>query len=298
MRRRSRKAKLPTLTSQPSHRLRTGPGGCQATGPAIQSPMETLLVDPPGAYLRYLDFPGEELPLVFLHGLGCAASSDFPRVAANPVLAGHRSLLIDFFGHGYSDGPEDFGYTLEDHAGTVRQLLDHLSLKGCAVFGHSMGGAVAITLAALRPDLVSRLILAEGNLDPGGGLVSTSVAAQSEHEFRARGHQALLERLPAGGFITSVGPFRVCASHALHRSAVSLVKGTQPTMRETFYSLHMPRAYLFGERGLPDPETERLASHGIQIVVVRNAGHAMTLDNPAGVAQAIRQTLAVTASNV
>jgi pimeloyl-ACP methyl ester carboxylesterase len=260
--------------------------------------METLLLDPPGAYVRYLDFPGEELPLVFLHGLGCAASSDFPRVAANPVLAGHRSLLIDFFGHGYSDGPGDFGYALEDHAGTVWQLLDHLSLKGCAVFGHSMGGAVAITLAALRPDLVSRLILAEGNLDPGGGSISKSIAAQSEHEFQARGHQALLERLPAVGFITSVGPFRVCAPHGLYRSAVGLSKGTHPTMRERLYGLRMPRAYLFGEQSLPDPETERLASHGIRVVVIPKAGHAMALDNPAGVARAIRQTLDVPAASV
>jgi pimeloyl-ACP methyl ester carboxylesterase len=195
--------------------------------------METLFLDPPGAYLRYLDFPGDALPLVFLHGLGCAASSDFPRVAANPLLTGHRSLLIDFFGHGYSDGPQGFGYTLEEHAGTVSRLLDHLSITDCAVFGHSMGGAVAITLAALRPGLVSRLILAEGNLDPGSGSISKSIASQTEDEFQALGHAALLERLPAAGFTTSVGPFRVCASHGLYRSAVGLAMGTSPTMRET-----------------------------------------------------------------
>lgn len=257
--------------------------------------METLFLDPPGAYLRYLDFPGDALPVVFLHGLGCAASSDFPRVAANPRLIGHRAVLIDFFGHGYSDGPRDFGYTLEDHAGTVTRLLDHLSLTDCAVFGHSMGGAVAITLAALRPDLVSRLILAEGNLDPGGGSISKSIAAQSEDEFQALGHAALLQRLPGAGFITSVGPFRVCASHGLYRSALGLAKGTRPTMRETLYELRIPRAYLFGERGLPDPETERLASHGIDVVTISHAGHAMALDNPAGVAQAITQTLGVPA---
>ena len=32
---------------------------------------------------------------------------------------------------------------------------------------HSMGGSVAIMLASRRPDLVSRLVVAEANLDPG-----------------------------------------------------------------------------------------------------------------------------------
>ena len=37
---------------------------------------------------------------------------------------------------------------------------------GAELVAHSMGGAVAIVLAARRPDLVSRLVLTEANLDP------------------------------------------------------------------------------------------------------------------------------------
>lgn len=154
-----------------------------------------------------------------------------------------------------------------------------------------MGGAVAITLAALRPDLVFRLILAEANLDPGGGFVSKVIAAQSEDQFVATGHVALLERLTGLGFVTSVGSFRVCDSRGLYRSAVGLVKGTQPTMRERLYEMSMPRAHLFGERSLPDTDTEELPRHGVNTLIVRNAGHDMMFDNPKGVADAIKQTL-------
>jgi pimeloyl-ACP methyl ester carboxylesterase len=258
--------------------------------------MDSLLLEPPGAYLRYLDVPGENLPVVWLHGLGCAASVDFAPVAANPALTGHRSLLIDLFGHGYSDGPEEFRYTLEDHAHSVSQLLDHLSLKDCAVFGHSMGGSVAISLAALRHDLVSRLIIAEGNLDPGGGTVSARIAEQTEREFETTGHRALLEWFVGEGWVTRVATFRVSSPLGLYRSAVGLVKGTQPTMRERLYDFRIPRAYLFGERGLPDPDTERLASQGIQVLVVPNSGHDMVVDNPAGLAEAVAQALHVIAS--
>jgi pimeloyl-ACP methyl ester carboxylesterase len=62
-------------------------------------------------------------------------------------------------------------------------------------------------------------------------------------------------------------------------------------MREMLYGLTIPRAYIFGERSLPDSDTEILATRGIQVSVVPKAGHAMMFDNPAGVAEAIKQTL-------
>lgn len=136
-------------------------------------------------------------------------------MVAEPGVVGHRRVLVDLFGHGYSDRPENFGYTLEEHADTVAQVLDHLSLKGCGVFGHSMGGSVAITLAARRPDLVSRLILAEANLDPGGGFISTFIAGHTEDAFVATGHQETIQRMIALGLVLSAGSFRICGSPAL-----------------------------------------------------------------------------------
>ena len=162
-------------------------------------------MEPTGAYLRYEDVPGDEEPIVWLHGLGCAASADFAHVAAHPSLRGHRSLLIDLLGHGYSDAPKDFGYALEDHARTVAALMDHLGLSHSPVFGHSMGGSVAITMAAERPDLVSRLIIAEGNLDPGGGTVSSGIARQTDGSARGSPARARRSSWPPGTRRSSTG---------------------------------------------------------------------------------------------
>lgn len=161
-----------------------------------------------------MDFDGERPALVFIHGLGCAGSSHFSRVAAEPAISGYRRVVLDLLGHGYSDRPEDFGYSLEEHADTVAQLLDRLDLNSCVVFGHSMGGAIAITLAVERPDLVSQLVLAEPNLTPGGGFVSKVIASQTEADFHDGGHDQLLDRLAELGFVTSVGSFRICSSRA------------------------------------------------------------------------------------
>lgn len=241
--------------------------------------------------LRYLDFEGEKVPLVYIHGLGCAGSSHFSRLVAEAAIGGHRHVVIDLLGHGYSDRPEDFGHTLEEHADTVSQLLDHLRISSCVVFGHSMGGAIAIILAAQRPDLVSQLILAESNLDPGGGFISKVIASQTESEFRTSGHEQVLDRLTALGFVTSVGSFRICSPSGLYRSATGLINATEPTIRERLYASAIPRTFLIGERSLPDPATEELPKHGIETLIIAHAGHDMTFDNPAGVASAIQRAL-------
>ncbi len=161
--------------------------------------MKTFGVVEAGALLRYHDLPGAAPPLLFVHGLGCASSSDYPRVAAEPALAARRRLLVDLLGFGFSDRPPAFGYAVEDHARTVVALIGHLALESLDLFGHSMGGSIAIEVARARPRIVRRLVLTEPNLDPGGGTFSRPAAAMSERDFIARGHEAAAREAAAHG---------------------------------------------------------------------------------------------------
>ena len=155
---------------------------------------------------------------------------------------------------------------------------------------------MAITLAATRPDLVSRLALLEANLDPlgpGEGAISTGIACQTEEAFCAEGFDDLVDFCRRGGLqgdgtaATFAGVIQVATPHALHRSAVDLVQATRPTMRERLLEMDMLRAYIFGEKSLPDPDYDALAREGIQVLTVSEAGHGMVFDNPAGVAEAL-----------
>lgn len=268
--------------------------------------MESLFLPQWRSFLRYHDLPGENPTRVYLPGLGGPSSASFINVVANPLMAGYRSLLVDFLGSGFSDQPGEFSYSLEDHAHTVAELLDHVGAKDCMVIGHSHGGSVGIVLADLRPDLVSQLIVAEGNLDPGGGLFSRQVAAQSEREFIERGYRTLLEGIIAEairgdkGLASFAGILQIAAPYAIHRGAVSLVEATQPTLRERFYQLRIPCAYIYGERSVPHdaasalpdaPDPNELVKQGIRVFVVPNAGHGMTWDNPTGFAHALKEAL-------
>lgn len=265
--------------------------------------MKSFLLPEWQAFLRYEDLSGKNPTSVYLTGLGMPSHASFASIVAeHPTLVAHRSIFVDLLGCGFSDGPEDFDYSLENHAGTVALLLDELDLVGCNVIGYSMGGAVAITLAALRPDLVSRLALMEANLDPlgpGEGAVSTGIAEQTEEEFCVHGFRALIESFRQAGregnkrAAIVAGIAQVATPQALYRSAVSLVQGTRPTMRERLLQMKIPRAFIFGEESLPDPDWEALSNEGIQVLTVPNTGHGMAFENPSGVAEALSRALSI-----
>jgi len=239
------------------------------------------------AHLRYHDLPGRDPVLVFLHGLGSASSSYFPRAVVHPRLRDHRSLLIDLLGYGYSDRPEDFDYTMEEQAEIVVSFLRDLDVSGSVLVGHSMGGSIAILVAGAAPRLVGRLIVAEGNLDPGPGAVSGQITAIAEEEFVSRGHADFVRAMRDAGFPDYAGTVRACDPAALHRSAVSLIAPRRPTYRDRLACLKLPRTFVYGEKNVPNPDVERLTADGVDVRVIPGSGHDMLVDNPDGFADAV-----------
>ena len=249
------------------------------------------------AFLRYLEIPGRDPPLLWLHGWQCTSSGELLEAAVQPSLSGRRSLLIDFLGHGYSDRPEKFGYTLEDHADTIVTLLDALGLMECGIVGHSMGGTVAIQVAAARPDVVSLLVLAEGGPDIADPEPDDSghLSGQSEADYVATGYPELLGGLtvaaladPAGISAVHLGITRLVDPRAIHREAGSMDSTAERPLAAVLVGLAMPRWYLHGELSEPEPDYERfLAESGIGFRIVPAAGHPMGLQNPAGLAATV-----------
>ncbi len=257
--------------------------------------MKSLWMPQHSACIRFHDFPGSEPAIVLLHGLGSASSADFPALARQPALSRFRFILPDFLGFGFSDKPADFDYSLESHAETVYRILQHLGLSNVCLFGHSMGGAVAVALTAAHPEPISRLVLAEANLDPGVGQASKMIAAQTESDYVAKGHSQFLRSIEQGiqqspGLACFAGALRVADPIAVHRSAVGLMRGTVPSQRQLFLSMKIPRSFIYGELSLPDPDRNSLRAGGIDILIVPKAGHAMMHDNPEGFGLALQQS--------
>lgn len=253
--------------------------------------MQSLRLPGTNACMRYHDLPGEGVPLLFIHGLGCASSFDYPQVACDPSLAARRRILVDLPGAGFSDKPEGLDYGVEAQAGYLCALVEELGLGEYDVYGHSMGGAVAIELAGRSATPPRALVLSEANLDPGGGEFSSRIAAYGAQVYCAQGHDAVIKMARrSGGAAWAVGLAASCAE-AVYGGAAALVRGTAPSWREMLLSLPMPRTYLFGERSLPDADFEGLRSAGVHTAVVPEAGHSMAWENPSGLAGAIAAAL-------
>lgn len=253
--------------------------------------MKSFKVPGTQMHLRFHELSGMGVPLVFIHGLGCASSCDFPRVATDASLRPRRSLLLDLAGSGYSDKPDDFSYSLQAHVDCVIVWLESLGVSQVNLIGHSMGGSIAIMVAAQRPDLIQRLIVAEPNLDAGGGIFSRAVAQYSEEDYLREGHGHLIKVAVRGNDHIWAGCMGIASPLAIHRQAVGLVNGEKVPWREQLYHLKMPATVLFGEFSLPEPDVAVLPLHGIQTAVVPQAGHSMMWENPTGVAAAINTAL-------
>jgi len=149
----------------------------------------------------------------------------------------------------------------------------------------------AVTVAGRNPGLVRRLVIAEANLDPlprsaTGGRGSHRIAAQAEDVFVATGFRECLEGIPEWA-----PTLRLCDPVAVYRSAVGLVAGTRPTMRDMLTALTIKRTFVRADRGEPLADAEKLSAAGVDVVTIADAGHVMMVDQPEAFAEALAAAL-------
>ena len=246
--------------------------------------------DSHGSLIHWTELPGALPARVFLHGLGLNGLSNLAASARHPSIAGHRSLILDLPGHGWSDRPDDFRYRLEDHADAVAAACAAAGVEGIDLIGHSLGADISIVVAHRHPALVRRLVISEGNLDPlppsTTGRASQAIRAQPESEFVATGYDRLIASYPDWAIT-----LRVASPVAVHRSATGLNIGTVPTMREMLVAMTIPRTFMHGDRGEPLLDADGLRRSGVRVVTISNAGHMMMFDNPAAFIAALADAL-------
>ncbi len=119
-------------------------------------PRRGRLIDVDGENIHYVD-EGKGPPVLLIHGFGGHTYSY--RYLIPELARDHRVVALDLLGFGYSERVPDADYSHQAQAGRVMGLMDALEIDRASLVGHSMGGEVAMRVAAAYPERVDRMAL-------------------------------------------------------------------------------------------------------------------------------------------
>jgi pimeloyl-ACP methyl ester carboxylesterase len=216
--------------------------------------------------------------IAFLHGAG--GNSSYWHLQKEYLSSSAEVILVDLPGHGRANG--DGFHDIDDYTKSVAETMLSSAPGGWCVAGHSMGGAIAMSLALRYPHLVTSLILMatgarlkvfpqilEGILKDKENTVRNIM--QLAFSSKAPPHlveMGFKEMMKSGEQVT-YGDFYACdrfdfmAELASIKIPTLILCGTEDALTPPKYSQHL-------NREIP----------GSELVLIPDAGHMVMLEKP------------------
>lgn len=97
-------------------------------------------------------------PVLLVHGFGTCAFL-WRNIGPEIALANRTAFAVDLFGYGESDRPFDAPFGIAAQSEYLDRALTALRLPKATIVGVDLGAAIAMHLAATRPERVERMIL-------------------------------------------------------------------------------------------------------------------------------------------
>lgn len=120
-------------------------------------PRDGKLIEVSGQTIHYTD-EGSGPAIVMIHGLG-GQLRNFGRAMVDDLARDYRVIRVDRPGSGYSPRAGSTSARLRVQAETIAELIRMLKLDRPLIVGHSLGGALALSIALNHPDVVGGLAL-------------------------------------------------------------------------------------------------------------------------------------------
>lgn len=255
-----------------------------------------------------VEVAGDGPPLLLLHGF-TGSSATWARFL-DRFARRRRVISPDLIGHGASDAPFDpLRYRMERCVEDLLAVLTALDAERADVLGYSMGGRVALHLAAAAPARVRSLVLESA---------SSGLADLAERQNRIAADEALAERIERDGveaFVDYWQRLPLFASQAalpaevrarlreqrLRNTPIGLAAslrgmgaGQQEPLWQRLGALDMPALLIAGALDRKYCEIAASMSAAMpaaQMTIVPNAGHTVHLEQPQTFEQLVMEFL-------
>ena len=239
---------------------------------------------------------GGETALVFLHHFG-GSGRTWSQVIAR-LENNFCCIAPDLRGFGDSAAPpRETRFAVDDYADDVAELVQARGLTRWVLVGHSMGGKIALALAARRPaGMVSLVLVAPSPPTPEPMTDAARAHLRASHgdPNAARAIVAMIcgdRALPARLRERTVADM-LCAAPAAWQAWLDT--GSRENIAERMPAVAVPALVLAGERdpALPAAVLEReVVSRltGASLTVVPGAGHLLPLEAPDVTARHVRE---------
>lgn len=225
---------------------------------------------------------GTGSPLVLIHGYGVSGHI-WQRVL--PYLAQeHQVFVVDLPGYGRSRLAGQQPWRLREMAPLLAMWLRGMNLSSVHLMGQSMGGAIAIHLAASAPEMVKRLVLVSAAGIPLQTTLPTLIA-RSTHSFFQRCN----------------GRYPLALARDLLRSRLHLfwqgaLEMIDSDFRAELAAITAPTLIIWGEHDVLLPISLGYRLHEAlphaTFITVPNSGHRPMLSQPALLSRMVLEFLA------
>lgn len=119
-------------------------------------PFKSRWFDSSVGRVHYID-EGVGQPILFLHGN--PTWSFLYRGIVIRLKKKFRCIAVDYPGFGLSAHPDNYDYTAAEHAGIVRELVQHLDLRNLTIMGQDWGGPIGMRVALDETNRLHSLVM-------------------------------------------------------------------------------------------------------------------------------------------
>jgi 2-succinyl-6-hydroxy-2,4-cyclohexadiene-1-carboxylate synthase len=249
---------------------------------------------------------GEGTPVTLLHGFTQRGRSWHEAISTMPD--GWKWVVPDLRGHGDTRVRPGAPYTMDACTADLEMLWDHLGIARTHLAGYSMGGRLALHVAATRPERILSLL----TIGAHAGL------EEDAREGRRRGDQALAERIEKDGLEAFVnywsslplfaglerrGPSFVAQVRAermnnhvagLAESLRGMGAGAMRPVWDELAQVRCPCTFVAGQLDHGYVASARRLAMSVpngRVVVVQRAGHAVQQERPEAFARLLQAHL-------